>query len=158
MKQKPFEPKKVAILVCAVLSGLAGVCSRGAAQENWWQLGGEGGVSWTEVADFSLITDDSTTAEALSLSNSNRTRTSCLNWAPGSVSGSPSTRLCRPGHPRLWQGHGDLLLKSRDVQFITHIIHVNKIIACGGHSDGVNFRAVRECSRATGSRWMEKHI
>jgi len=65
MKQKQHEPKKAAILAFAVLCGIAGFCSHGAAQENWWRLGGEGGVSWTEVANFSLMTDDSTAAGAL---------------------------------------------------------------------------------------------
>ncbi len=45
MKQKQHEPKKAAILAFAVLCGIAGFCSHGAAQENWWRLGGEGGVS-----------------------------------------------------------------------------------------------------------------
>ena len=56
---------KAAILAFAVLGGIAGFCRHGAAQENWGRLGGEGGVSWTEVADFSLMTDDSTAAGAL---------------------------------------------------------------------------------------------
>ena len=56
---------KVAILASAMLYGIAGFCAHGVAQENWWQLGGDGGVPWTEVRAFGLMTDDSTSAGAL---------------------------------------------------------------------------------------------
>lgn len=114
MKQKQHEPKKVAILACVVLSGLAGVFSHGAAQENWWRLGGKGGVSWTEVADFSVMTDDSTAAGALQpfeLQPDENLLSRLSPWQRFRFTFDP---IDRPGHPRLWQGHGDLPLKSRD--------------------------------------------
>ena len=114
MKQKQRKPKQVAILACVVLSGLAGVCSHGAAQENWWRLGGKGGVSWTEVADFSVMTDDSTAAGALQpfeLQPDENLLSRLSPWQRFRFTFDP---IDRPGHPRLWQGHGDLPLKSRD--------------------------------------------
>ncbi|MCY3790910.1 MAG: hypothetical protein OXH63_19215 [Gemmatimonadetes bacterium] len=114
MKQKQHEPKKAAILAFAVLCGIAGFCSHGAAQENWWQLGGEGGVSWTEVADFSLMTDDSTAAGALQpfeLKPDENLLPQLGPWQPFRFTFDP---VYHPGHPRLWLGHGNFLLKSRD--------------------------------------------
>ena len=104
----------VAILAFAVLGGIAGFCSHGAAQENWWRLGGEGGVSWTEVADFSLMTDDSTAAGVLQpfeLKPSENLLPRLGPWQPFRFTFDP---VYRPGHPRLWLGHGNFLLKSRD--------------------------------------------
>ena len=105
---------KVAILAFAVLCGIAGFCSHGAAQENWWRLGGEGGVSWTEVADFSLMTDDSTAAGALQpfeLKPDENLLPRLGPWQPFRFTFDP---VYHPGHPRLWLGHGNFLLKSRD--------------------------------------------
>ena len=114
MKQKQHEPKKVAILAFAVLGGIAGFCSHGATQENWWRLGGDGGVSWTEVADFSLMTDDSTAAGALQpfeLKPDENLLPQLGPWQPFRFTFDP---VYHPGHPRLWLGHGNFLLKSRD--------------------------------------------
>ena len=111
MKQKQLEPKKVAILAFAVLSGLAGVCSDGVAQENWWRLGGEGGVSWTEVANFGQMTDDSTAAGALQpfeLKPDENLLPRLGPWQRLRFSFDP---VYHPGHPRLWLGHGNLLLR-----------------------------------------------
>ena len=90
-----------AILAYAVLSGLAGVWAHGAAQENW-RLGGEGGVSWTEVTDFSLMMDDSTQAGALQPFELKPDENLLPRLGPWQRWRFPVDPQFRPGHPRLW--------------------------------------------------------
>jgi hypothetical protein len=116
MKQKQLEPKKVAILAYAMLSGLAGVYSPAAAQGDWWRLGGESGVSWTEVADFNLMTDDSTAAGALQPFELKPDENLLSRLGPWQRFRFTSDPAYRPGHPRLWLGHGNFLFRSRDEQ------------------------------------------
>ncbi len=111
----PFEPMKVAILASAMLCGIAGFCTHGVAQENWWQLGGEGGVPWTEVGGFGLMTDDSTSAGALQPFELKPDENLLPRLGPWQRFRFTSDPVYRLGHPRLWVGHGNFLLRSRDV-------------------------------------------
>ncbi len=93
---------KRTILAYAVLGGLAGLCGRAAAQENTWRLGGESGVSWSEVADFSLMVDDSTVVGALQPFEIQPDENLLPRLGPWQRWRFPADPQFRPGHPRLW--------------------------------------------------------
>ena len=114
MQQKQFESGQVAIWACVVLSGLAGVCSRAAAEENGWRLGGAGGVAGAAVGNFGLMTDDSTAVGALQPLELKPDQNLLPRLGPWQRLRFSRDPVYHPGHPRLWQGHGNLLLRSRN--------------------------------------------
>ena len=97
----------------AILWGIPGFCTLGLAQENWWRLGGATGVSWAEIANFSVMVDDSTAAGSLQpfeLKPDENLLPQLRPWQRFRFTFDP---VEQPGQPRLWQGHGNLLLTSR---------------------------------------------
>ena len=93
---------KYAILAYVVLGGLAVFCGHAAAQGNVWRLGGENGLPWSEVTDFSLMIDDSTAAGALQpfeLKPGENILPRLGPWQPWRFPVDPQFRS---GHPRLW--------------------------------------------------------
>jgi len=92
---------KRAILVYAVLSGMAGIFGHGSAQETW-RLGGEGGISWSEVTDFSLMVDDSTQAGALQPFQLKPDENLLPRLGPWQRWRFPTDPQYRSGHPRFW--------------------------------------------------------
>lgn len=94
--RSPLEILKGAILACVVL---AVAYSPGAAQE-WWQLGGQGGVAPADVADFSLIIDD--TSHALQPFELDPSENILPQLGPWQRWRFPTDPQFRPGHPRFW--------------------------------------------------------
>lgn len=107
---------KRAILAYVVLGGLAGLCGHGLAQENMWRLGGEGGMAWTDVADFSLMVDDSTAAGALQPFEIQPDENLLPRLGPWQRWRFPVDPQFRPGHPRLWT---DINHDESGLQFAT---------------------------------------
>ena len=84
------------MLACAAL-----FCSPGAAQE-WWQLGGQLGVSPADVADFSLMIDDAAASQALQPFELNPSENILPQLGPWQRWRFPTDPQFRSGHPRFW--------------------------------------------------------
>ena len=97
----PFSRRKGGWVRWAMLAYAALMCSPGAAQE-WWQLGGQGGVSPADVADFSLMIDDAAASQALQPFELNPSENILPQLGPWQRWRFPTDPQFRPGHPRFW--------------------------------------------------------
>ena len=93
-----LEILKGAILACVVL---VVACRPGTAQE-WWQFGGQGGVSPADVADFSLMLDDAAASQALQPFELNPNENILPQLGPWQRWRFPTDPQFRSGHPRFW--------------------------------------------------------
>ena len=80
---------------------LVGICRPGAAQE-WWQFGGQGGVSPADVADFSLMLDDAAASHALQPFELDPSENILPLLGPWQRWRFPTDPQFRSGHPRFW--------------------------------------------------------
>ena len=88
--------------VYSALVGLMVFNDHGAAQEEWWLLGGADGVPWAEVGAYSQMIDDSTVSGALQpfeLKPDENLLPLLHPWHPWRFPVDPDYR---PEHPRLW--------------------------------------------------------
>lgn len=89
------------IIVCLALTSLGKVVDV-AAQEDWWHLGGQNGIAWDSVVDFSLLIDNTSTPGALQpweLKPDENVLTKLEFWQRWRF---PTDPHFRAGHPRFW--------------------------------------------------------
>ena len=119
----------------ALLACIALFCRPGAAQE-WWQLGGQGGVSPADVADFSLMIDDAAAAHALQPFELDPNENILPQLGPWQRWRFPTDPQFRPGHPRFWTdiNHDRLYQATESFLFVDgDLNHIHRAAGLSWH-------------------------